>query len=104
MNRKLLVVILLLFELVARAQTTSISGTVVDSSQALIPGVTIEIENLGTGQKRTTVTDEGGRFTLLGVPPGKFHVTASLPGFQTWRQQIEVGSGGAQLSIMLQIA
>jgi Ca-activated chloride channel family protein len=104
MNRKLLVVIVLLLELVAGAQNTSISGTVTDSSQALIPGVTIEIENLGTSQKRTTVTDEGGRFTFLGVPLGRFRVTAALPGFRTWTQQIEVGSGGAQLTITLQIA
>jgi Ca-activated chloride channel family protein len=104
MNRKLLIVTLLFLELAAGAQTASISGTVIDQSQALIPGVTIELEHLGIGQKRTTVSDEGGRFTFLGVPPGKVRITASLPGFQTWRQEIQLGSESVNLPVTLKIS
>lgn len=90
MNRKLLIVMLLLLVHSLRAQTASIRGVVLDESKALIPGVTVEMEHLATGQKRTTITDDEGRFTFLGVPMGTIRVTASLPGFQTSRQEFQV--------------
>jgi Ca-activated chloride channel family protein len=104
MNRKLLIVMLMFVGVIAGAQTTSIRGTVVDPSQALIPGVTVQMENLGTGEKRTTITDEAGRFAFLGLSMGKVRITASLPGFQTWTREIELESGGAQLAITLNVA
>ena len=90
MNRKLLIVMLLLLVHAVGAQTASIRGVVLDESKALIPGVTVEMEHLATGQKRTTITDDEGRFTFLGVPMGTIRVTASLPGFQTSRQEFQV--------------
>jgi Ca-activated chloride channel family protein len=104
MKKTLLIAMLLCLELVAAAQTASITGTVVDQSQALIPGVTVQMEHLDKGDKRSTVTDEGGRFTFLGVLPGNVRITASLPGFQTQALQIQLRTGGAKLSITLKVA
>src|SRR5688572_10911753 len=104
MNRKLLLVVLLCLELIVGAQTASIRGTVIDSSQALIPGVTVQMENRETGEKRTTITDEAGRFGFLGVSPGNIRITASLPGFQTAVTEIKLDSQGAQLSLTLKVS
>src|SRR6188474_1161711 len=104
MNRKLLIVMLLLLVHSLRAQTASIRGVVLDESKALIPGVTVEMEHPATGLKRTTITDGEGRFTFLGVPIGIIRVTASLPGFQISRQEIQLGTEAAQLSITLKVA
>jgi Ca-activated chloride channel homolog len=104
MNRKLLpILLLLLLEVVAGAQNTSIHGIVTDTTRALIPGVTIQLENLDTGEKRTTVSDAAGAFSLVGLSPGKVRVTATLPGFVTWKQEFVLGLQGAQLSVTLKI-
>ncbi len=44
----------------------SISGAVVDSSGAVIPGATITITNEGTGMKRMAVTNASGSFVVVG--------------------------------------
>jgi len=68
------------------AQTTSsgaLTGTVVDSSGAAVPDVTVTAKSISTGTTRETKTDSGGiyRFTLL--PPGPYDIEISAPGFST---------------------
>ena len=61
------------------AQT--ISGNVMDTSAAVLPGVTVEARNAATEQVRTVVTDEAGRYVVANLPPGNYAVTYTLPGF-----------------------
>jgi hypothetical protein len=67
----------------AMAQSTSgsISGTVTDESKAVLPGVTISVENVDTGAQRTLATDQDGRYRVLSLTPGSYRVTAELSGF-----------------------
>src|ERR1039458_5726541 len=62
----------------------SISGTVVDSSGALVPGATIVITNVDTN---VTVfhgaTDNAGRYVAPSVQPGNYTIKASRAGFGT---------------------
>jgi hypothetical protein len=72
----------------ARAQAVgSITGLVTDESGAVIPGVTVEATNAGTGQVRTMVTDADGRYDLPQLQPGRYNVKASLAGFRTMERQ-----------------
>ena len=59
----------------------TISGTVNDETGGVLPGVSIDVKNLDTGQKRSLVTDGQGLFTVPGLSPGKYEVRASLAGF-----------------------
>jgi hypothetical protein len=61
----------------------SVSGTVTDSSKALIPGVTVKATAVDTNVVTTAVTNEAGSYTFNNLNPGKYSITASLPGFQT---------------------
>jgi len=61
----------------------SISGNVWDKSQAMIPGVTVTVINLESGEKFTVLTNDVGRYGVSNLIPGKYTVTAFLPGFQT---------------------
>jgi len=61
----------------------SISGTVVDSSGAVLPGADVKVKNDGTTAQFTTVTAENGTFAIPGVQPGTYTVTISLMGFKT---------------------
>lgn len=61
----------------------TVSGTVTDSSGALIPGVTIRAAAQNTGVVSTTVTNEAGVYNYRDLLPGRYTISATLPGFQT---------------------
>jgi hypothetical protein len=69
----------------SQTQITSgtIQGTVTDANGATMPGANVEIKNLETNLSRSATTDEGGRFSVLSLPPGKYSVTVSKQGFAT---------------------
>jgi hypothetical protein len=68
----------------AVAQTISgrISGTVVDASGGVLPGVVITVSEEGTGFSQTTATDERGAYVLVNLPLGNCKVSAELQGFK----------------------
>ena len=63
---------------------SSLSGLVVDTSGAVIPGADIVAKNNGTNALSQAVTDSAGRFTIPSLPPGIYTVKVSLMGFKTW--------------------
>ena len=76
--------LLLLLPVLAMAQATGqINGIVQDSSGAVLPGVTIEVTNAGTGAIRTAVSGADGGFTIPLLQPGVYNVKASLSGFRS---------------------
>jgi len=66
---------------VAQITSATISGTVKDQTQAVLPGVDILVRNIDTGLTRAAVTDANGYFTIPGLPPGPYETRAALPGF-----------------------
>lgn len=60
---------------------SNLSGTVVDMTGAVIPGAGITLENPSTGWRRTTESDEQGRYQVPQVPPGTYRLVAQTPGF-----------------------
>jgi hypothetical protein len=73
----------------AQTQITTgvIQGTVVDSSGAVMPGVSVEARNVETNLARTATTDTNGRFVFLQLAPGRYTVTFTLKGFATAVQE-----------------
>src|SRR4051812_46126668 len=69
----------------AWGQTTngSISGTVADSTNAVLPGVKITAMNARTGVSSDTLTNESGAYQFPGLQTGAYKLSAELPGFQT---------------------
>ena len=77
-------VLSLLLSVSAFGQAVSeLNGTVVDSSQAVLPGVTITLTEETTGFTRNIVSNEVGRFVAIAVTPGRYTIKAELSGFQT---------------------
>ena len=72
----------LLIAVPAMAQTTSLSGKVVDQGGGVIPGVSVTLTS-STGAVRTAVTNEMGAYQFLQLPPGAYSVKAELKGFKT---------------------
>ncbi len=86
MKQHLLTALLLcaLFMPTAPAQATqgNIVGTVRDESAAVIPGVTISVVSIGTGQIRTAITNDTGSYFVAQLPPAEYEVAAELAGFR----------------------
>lgn len=59
-----------------------ITGTVTDSSGAVIPGAKVTITNEGTSVASHTVTSSAGTYAVTGLTPGKYSVTAEASGFK----------------------
>ncbi len=72
---------------IALGQAVSqISGTVRDSSGAVMAGVQITATQTDTGFKRTAVTDDAGNYVLTSLPLGPYRLDAGKMGFRTYAQ------------------
>ena len=83
------VVVLLLIPSIALAQvggSGSIQGTVLDTSDAAIPGATVTATNTATGVETIRQTTAAGVYALTPLPPGTYRVKVTLDGFQTFER------------------
>ena len=62
---------------------SGVTGTVVDSTGAVVPGVTVTITNTATGIVRTTETTSSGTFFVTDLNPGTYKVKFELKGFKS---------------------
>jgi Carboxypeptidase regulatory-like domain len=69
----------------AQANRASITGTVTDSSGAVIAGVSITATNVDTNVVSSTVSDHDGVYVVPNLPPGKYSVEFKKDGFETLR-------------------
>src|SRR5262245_61749259 len=100
------VVVCLALSSVAFGQVNSaISGTVEDSSKALIPGVAITAVNTNTGVESRALTNESGVYNLPSLLPGNYKVSATLPGFKTHTfTDVELSQGNPiRLNFVLEV-
>ena len=79
----LVVASLVLVPALARAQSV-FTGTVKDTSGAVMPGVTVEAASPVLIEKvKSTITDENGQYRIVDLRPGTYTLTFTLPGFNT---------------------
>jgi outer membrane receptor protein involved in Fe transport len=69
--------------LLASAQTSrgTVTGTVTDPNQAIVPGATVNLTNIATQVTRTTTSNEEGIYRFDAVDLGTYRITFSLTGF-----------------------
>src|SRR6266545_5336642 len=69
---------------VASGQTITgrISGTVKDSSNAVVPGATVTVTNEATQIARAATTDDEGFYVVTNLPPGNYAVAVERAGFK----------------------
>jgi Carboxypeptidase regulatory-like domain len=82
----------------------AMTGTVKDTSGAVLPGVTVEASSPVLIEKvRSAVTDSSGLYRIVDLRPGTYSVTVTLPGFATIKRDgIEV-IGSATLTIPIEM-
>jgi hypothetical protein len=75
----------------AQEITGTIQGLVADQSGAVLPGATVIVRNVQTGQTQEVTSNETGRYVVPFLRPGTYDVTFRLSGFQaTTSKGIEV--------------
>lgn len=67
----------------AQGAAGSVSGVVLDTSGAVVPGASVTITNTATGVKTTTKTNSEGLYVFPYVQPGVYDVSASASGLET---------------------
>jgi hypothetical protein len=72
---------------------TALVGTVIDSSGSVVPGASVRAVNVGTQDTYETVTNAQGQYNFQSVRTGKYEITVTLAGFQTFQVTgVEVGN------------
>src|SRR5262249_24067589 len=88
------------------AQTGSIEGTVsTQSGTVKLPGVLVSIRGASDQELAQEVSNDDGDFVVPNLPADRYHVVASLEGFQSVEGEAVVSPGGvATVSLDLPIA
>jgi hypothetical protein len=60
----------------------SLSGTVEDSTGAVLPGAAVTVTNAGTGQSLNVSTNDSGHYIFPGLIPGVYELKISATGFR----------------------
>ena len=71
----------------AQSDRGTITGTISDPTNAVIPGASVVATNAETGAKYETISTETGNYTLAQLPPGTYQLSAELPGFKKYIRQ-----------------
>jgi hypothetical protein len=79
------------------AKTGKVHGLIftigADRVQTLWPNARITLTNLATGSATSTVSNDLGAYTFIGVPAGKYEITVTLGGFETGVKRFTLESG-----------
>ena len=70
------------FSLFAQSERGSITGTVHDSSGAVVPGAKITITNAATNVASDAVSNAAGEFTVPSLQPGTYNIRVEKAGFR----------------------
>ena len=90
----------------AQSATGSISGTVLDTSGAPLPGAAVTAKNANTGAVRTATSSATGAFLFPLVPVGVYDVASSLQGFtasNVGKAEVSVGAN-TDLKLVMALA
>ena len=84
--------------------TGTVSGTVLDPSQMVVPQAYVELRNPVTGYMQTVKTDDTGAFHFDNVPQNMYEISITATGFAAKRQPLEVSNAAPiSLSFTLQM-
>lgn len=107
MRKLILVVVCAALGLTAWGQTSTgtITGSITDTSGAMIAGAKVQIVNTGTNAKVDVSTNLEGTYTAPLLPPGSYKVAVAASGFKGFEQagiQLQVQQQ-ARVNIVLQV-
>ncbi|WP_274475956.1 TonB-dependent receptor domain-containing protein [Mangrovimonas aestuarii] len=107
--KHILTVSIFLISLVLQAQTSvvddnlrtgSVKGRVIDASlNAPLPYVTVVVKNMQGKTLTGGITDDSGKFKIIGIPIGKAMVSIQYVGFKTESREINITSSNNNIDL-----
>ena len=79
---KLILLTLAAYTCFAQSFTGTISGTVQDSSGAMVPGTSLAVINVNTNERRAQQSNADGSYLFALIPPGTYRIEAESAGFK----------------------
>jgi len=89
---------------IAQGGFATVSGTVVDPQDRVLPAATIIISDARRDAKHETKSDRGGHFELVGLPAGDYTIEAQVPGFHTFSDTFSVNGQLLDRTLKMQVA
>lgn len=91
--------------MVAQLNTSSLSGTVTDTTGASIPGAVVTVHSVATGLERSTKSGGKGEYSIYDLPVGAYTLTATAPSFGKYTTSFVASVGGfATVDVKLTVA
>ena len=85
--------------LLAQTDRGVVTGTVKDSSGAVVPGAQVSAVQTGTNERFRTTTTSAGDFTVPSLPAGTYRVRVENTGFKTYVGDNVVVAPGSTVSL-----
>jgi len=70
-----------------------ISGSVLDASGAAVANAQVTVTNIDKNNQSAATTDQSGNFRVALLPPGRYKISATAPGFSTATANASVSAG-----------
>jgi Carboxypeptidase regulatory-like domain/TonB dependent receptor/TonB-dependent Receptor Plug Domain len=86
------------------AYPPQLSGTVFDTSGAVIVGATVMVRSTDGTVQRLTQSDGNGSFSITGLSAGNYRLVISNPGFETKEMPVTVGTAGEPALLRISLA
>ena len=80
---KLVLVLCCVWPVVAQDSRATLTGRIVDPTDAPIAGAAVTVKNEGTNAVATAKTDSHGNYTVTFLPPASYSVTVIHAGFRS---------------------
>ena len=87
-----------------KAHSPQLSGMVVDTTGAAIPGATVQVRGMNSTVQRATRSDSNGVFTISGLPAGEYRAVVSSPGFEDKEITVTIGTTEASAPLRISLA
>ncbi len=92
-------------QLPAQDAQSTLSGTVTDSGEKVLPNCKVTLKNLSTGQSIETQADAAGLYSVSNLPSGDYEVSASAEGMVAGLNKVSLTARSPQtLNLMLRSA
>jgi len=87
-----------------KASPPQLSGTVVDTSGAVIAGATVQVRGANGTVQRTTQSDRNGSFIISGLSAGNYLLVVSDPGFESKEMPVAIGTAKVPAPLRVSLA
>ncbi len=86
-----------------KTYTLQLSGTVIDTSGAVIGGATVKIRSANGTLKKTARSDTNGSFNISGLSAGNYRLVVSNPGFESKEIPVTIGTTAAAAPLRISL-